>query len=92
MSDLKIITNNVPRDLLTGLDLTEAELANFDYLDDPESNSGFFRYRGVVYNLDHFTRSPIPEWDGIYNDSYFSGILVRLVDDTERVIVGLALC
>lgn len=92
MSDLTITTNNVPRDLLTGADLTDAELAEFDWLDDAESDGGFFRYRGTVYNLSDFERTSLKGWDGISHDSYFSGVVVRLVDDNERVIVGLALC
>lgn len=31
-------------------------------------------------------------WDGILTDSYFSGLVVKLTDDLERVIVGLATC
>jgi hypothetical protein len=30
-------------------------------------------------------------WDGYRSDSYFSGIVVRYVDDGERVIAGLYL-
>lgn len=31
-------------------------------------------------------------WDGIATDSYFSGTVVKLVDDGDSVIVGLLTC
>ena len=55
---MKITTNNQPRDLLTLWDFSEKEQAqirsDFDWLDDIESDSGFFRYRGEVFNLANF--------------------------------------
>jgi hypothetical protein len=32
--------------------------------------------------------SPMLAWDGIQTDTYFSGVLVRYVEDGERVIVA----
>ena len=102
MSDLKIITNNVPRDLMDAWDLTEAERAEFDYLNWPaidrgEDSGTFFRYRGDLYDLGEFMRTggsagdPLADWDGYAGDSFFSGVLVRFVEDCERVVVGLYL-
>lgn len=101
MSDeLTIICNNVPRDILDGYDLTPAERAEFDYVNWPaidagEDSASFFRYRGTVYDLGEFliTRtmpefSPLNRWDGYISDSFFSGVVVRYVDNFERVIVG----
>jgi hypothetical protein len=91
--NLTIRTNNAPRDLLCWHDLTTRERAEFDYIDDPEScGNQFFRYRGCVYDSSEFMSvSNMPfrgKWDGYHSDSYFSGILIRLVDDCERVICG----
>jgi len=91
MPDITIKTNHVPRDVIYGFELSPKDLAKFDYKEDPE-NAEFFRYRGQVYDLGEFlhTRSTRFEqfWDGYHSDSFFSGILIRYVDDYERVIVA----
>lgn len=50
------------------------------------------RYKGEWYCMEDFMRagkdSPLSEWDGYTADTFFSGVLVRFVDDGERVIFG----
>lgn len=104
---MTIKTNNVPRDVLQWFDLTVAERdsGDFDYLDtvDAQASAAFFRHRGNVYDLGEFSRidqtvAPHPQrqgwedWDGYRSDSYFSGILVKYVQDFERVIVATYYC
>ena len=84
--DWKIVTNNVPRDILCWYDLTDNEREELDYIDD--DNGMFFRYRGDIYDIGEFMRTDIPGWDGAIGTSYFSGILIKLTDDNERVIVA----
>ena len=100
MSDLTIITNNVPRDVLDGYELTLDERKEFDYLnwqaiEAGEDSASFFRYKGQLYDLGEFMTthgmpefSPLRAWDGYQSDSYFSGILVRYVEDCERIAVA----
>lgn len=103
MSTLTIRTNNAPRDVLNWFALAPHEQAEFDYLEteDAQCGASFFRYKGNVYDLGEFMRCPTSHasnpqmrdagfhlWDGYSNDSYFSGIVVRYVQDCERVIVG----
>jgi hypothetical protein len=102
MDELTIITNNVPRDILDGYELTKEEREEFDYLnweaiEEGSDSASFFRYRGELYDLGEFmsTRgmpefSPLVKWDGYSSDSYFSGTLVRYVDQDHdmRVVVG----
>jgi hypothetical protein len=101
---LTIVTNNIPRDVLDGSELTDAERAEFDYLDWPaiergEDSASFFRYKGQVYDLGEFDRwsgpedSPLAAWHGFVSDTYFSGVLVRYVEDAtygygESIVVG----
>lgn len=90
---MKIITNSVPRDLVYGIDLTEKERKEFDYIDaDNFPCHDFLRYRGNVYDVNEFMRCNgnefMSNWDGYSDDSYFSGIVIKFVDDNERVIVG----
>lgn len=94
---MNIKTNNVPRDVLYRWDLTPKESKEFDYLADDDGS--FFRYKGQVYDLGEFMRiAPHPQregwegYDGYSSDSFFSGLLVRYVDDCERVIVALYTC
>jgi hypothetical protein len=87
---LTIKTNNVPRDVLYWFDLSDKERKDFDYIKDDESPT-FFRYRGNVYDLGEFMRHAFPDlsgWDGYSPDSYFSGVVVRFVDDYDRVVCG----
>lgn len=93
-------TNNVPRPVVYGYELTERERAEFDYLewdgDDAEGLSRqFFRYKGQVYDLGDCMRvepmnSLCKGWDGYFGESFFSAVVVRYVDDCERVVVGQA--
>lgn len=95
MADLTIRTNRKPREPLYWHELTAKEQAEFDYLDTEErqSDAQFIRYRKWVYDLGEFMRVPpgadeMAKWDGYHSDSYFSGILIKWVDDNERVIIA----
>ncbi len=99
MADLTIKTNNVPRDIIDACELTPKEREQFDYLDweaidDGRDSASFVRYKKWLYNLSDFMRvSPGGEfhsagWHGAAADGYFSGILITLVDDGERAVMG----
>ena len=98
---MNIITNNQPRPLMYLCDFSESEQAqirkDFDWMDpmDLECNYGFFKYRGRIFHLGDFMRTPaesisaLQHWEAYFTDSYFSGTVVRLVeDDCDSVIVG----
>ena len=98
MSKLKIITNNHPRNLLDWHELTPKEKKEFDWLDESGDNGlAFFRYRGQAYALDEVIRLDTGTqlrnlgWHGYIGETFFSSVVVRLSDDGETVIVGLAL-
>lgn len=90
---LTIRTNYRPRLLIDDYQLTPKEREEFDYLDWGAIEAGtasatFFRYKGQLYNLGEFMCcSGLEGWDGQMADSYFSGLVVKIVDD-ERIIVG----
>ena len=103
MSELRIITNHVPRDVIYAHELSGAEQSEFDYIDwtaveNGETSPEFFRYKGELYDLgDFLTTSELSKgaghhdlsaWDGYASDSFFSGIVVKFVEDFERVVVG----
>jgi hypothetical protein len=89
---MKIITNNIPRQLIYGYELTEEEKKDFDYLGEDIDGHDFFRYKGNVYDPDEFMRiennSELKNWDGYSSDTYFSGVLIKYTQDNESVIVG----
>ena len=91
---IKVITNNIPRDVLYWFDLTPDEREEFDWLLDSSTltpeDATFFRYKGEVYCLEDM-EEPHPdligEWDAQLCDTFFSGILVRYARedwDTDR--------
>ena len=99
MSEITISTNNVPRNILYGYELSPQEAAEFDYIERIEEGQ-FFRYRGQVYDLGEFqrvtdtmqNRHGFEGWGGYHGDSYFSGVLVKYTADNEQVIIGRWSC
>ena len=88
-----ITTNNIPRDLMCFWDFSEADQrtirSDFDWMEDLEGDSMFFKYKGHIYNAGEFLRDGTPNgWDGNAPDSYFSGVLVKLSSDCEQVTCG----
>lgn len=62
--------------------------SQFDYLDNPEDAS-FIHYRNTWYELGQFVRqNSFPDWDGVHNDSFFSGVLVKLSEDGEQYMIA----
>lgn len=97
----KVTTNNVPRPIIYGFELTESEAKEFDYAgeygSDELSNEAFFRYQGSVYHLGDAmavepTNSLCKGWTGYYGESFFSAVVFRYTDDYESVVVGRATC
>lgn len=89
---MEIRTNNKPRHIVYGFELSDKEKQEFDYLGDGLDGALFFRYKGKVYALDEFVRieenSPFTGWHGYASDSYFSGVVVKYTNNHESVIVG----
>lgn len=92
---MKIVTNNQPRPTIRWWDLTDKEKQEFDWqeTEDERYSAVFFRYKGQVYCLDEFLsihpKGVIPGWDGIHNESAFSGVLVKHTQGYyDEIIVG----
>lgn len=90
MSNIKIMTNNKPRQLIYGYELTDKQKQDFDYIDGIDSHD-FVKYKNNIYDLSEFMRAEnndsLKGWDGYSSDSYFSGTLVRYID-SDTVIMG----
>lgn len=103
---MDIITNNVPREVVEAYELPIDVRDEFDYLDWTNIEMGwddrqFVQYKGQWYDLGDFISTTEPglgldafkEWDGYVSDSFFSGVLVKYVNedgrmDFEHVIMG----
>ena len=92
---MKIITNNIPRKLLNSWELTKRELAEFDYYTEEELQGlSFVRYKRQCYCLSDFMRTGVHEdlytagWQGYAAATAWSGVLVRLVNGCEQVVMG----
>ncbi len=96
MSSLKVKTNNVPREITYGYQLTAKEKEEFDYIAADELDGHLFvRYRGLVYDIGDFMRlngGPLTDlgWQGAAGGSYFSGVVIKFVriDHDDLVILG----
>ena len=90
---LEIITDHKTRYTIDGYELSDSELKQFDYLENPRDGL-FFRYRGQLYDIGEFMRvsedSPlaIAGFNGYMSETYFSGIAIKLSPDGESVTVA----
>ena len=93
MSKFEIV-NLETVDMIYWHDLTPEEQTEFDYRDTEERQNEYtgFRYRGNVYDMSEFGDTPPSGWDAASADTYFSGILFRMVDDGEAVEVATWIC
>lgn len=91
-----LVTSNFQYcDILFSHDIPPSVLDNeFDY-HSPEDRVGalFFEYKGDYYCLDQFMKTDDKKmkdrgWDGYHTDSYFSGVLVRLDLENDKVKVA----
>lgn len=96
---MKIKTNNRARDLVTFYDIPEKMRADFDYLSDDEKiDARLVMYKGRAVDVHdtvaigrnvapHPQRAGWEKWDSYSDDSFFSGLLFRMIE-CDRVIVA----
>ena len=92
---MKIKTNNHWNNFLYGYELTEEEKKQFDYMGSEELECGsFLRYKGYCYSLDDFmwikhnSNPDFSGWTGYHSNSFFSGVVIKLSDDTFQYQIG----
>lgn len=94
---MEIRTNNIPREIINGWELSDEERKEFDYLDwekvlDGEDSTQFFRFKGQLYDISQFSFcrpiAEFKEWDGYFSESAFSGVLVKYVNEGDQVVIA----
>lgn len=100
MAPITIKTNNVPRDVYSLCQLTDKEQdkirKQFDFYTEEElEEQSFFKYQGYWYALSDFlgveNDGTFKGWHGYHSDSYFSGQLIKIVDEfmgEPRIVCG----
>jgi hypothetical protein len=95
MDELTIKTNHNWRNFSYRYEVPKKVLEDqFDYQDPNDVIDGFFKYRDYWYHLDMFMRiennsnDEFSKWHGCHNDSFFSGVLIRVSDDGEQYQVA----
>lgn len=91
---MRIITNNRPRPLVALCELPAKVQAEFDYIvGDDAYTPRLVQYKGAyydVYDCQCIDRElgfdQLKGWHGVVFDSFFSGVLFRIADDS--VVVG----
>lgn len=92
----KIKCNHIPRHVMYGFELSEKQRAEFDYLNDIESHE-FVQYKGQIYDTGEFlaldrhrnqcySDEIFADFDGYHADSYFSGVLIKYVEDGQVIM------
>ena len=98
---MQITTNGQARDLISAFELNTAQYnklrKEFDYLDDQDFDSSmFFNYKGENYCLADFIRTEgdllVKGWQGMHSWYASAGLLVKIVDSCQSVIVGTYTC
>ncbi len=94
MSEITIITDHKWKDFKYAYDVPQSVLEDYDHLDD--NADGWINYRRCWYHLSDFmdlhnkvhmpAESPFKTlgYDGVHNDSFFSGVLIKISDDCEQ--------
>ena len=92
--EIEITSTMKEKLMIFGYQLTDKEKRDYDYMEDIDS-ADFFRYCKRLYAIDDFMNldakgamSMNGYWHGYKGDSYFSGIVVHICGDSDRVIVG----
>ena len=94
---ITIKTNRHWYPILYWYELTAKEQKENDWLDTEEKqqDATFVRYRNWVYEISQFSivehlpaDNPICKWQGVHNDTFFSGVLINLANDGEYAQMG----
>ena len=86
----RVYTNHHIRSFLTETDVPQETLDWYDWLDEQDKTYGWIHYKNHWYHVSDFTRIKADSgywaagrWDGVRPDSFFSGVVIKLIDDID---------
>lgn len=86
--------NNKPRPIIYGFELSDKQKVDFNYLGENINENRFFMYKNEIYDINDFMRvcdlhnNPFSGYHGYISESFFSGILIKLCDNSDYIIVA----
>ena len=86
-----ITTNYQYREILGWHDVpADIQMSEFDYLETEEEqdDAQFFKYRDSYYSLDQVMRMDDDFWHGSFAFGYFAGLVVKISDCGDGILVG----
>lgn len=94
---MKIVTDHKWHDFKCRHDVPDKVLKDrFSHLDEYNNFDNFFKYKNYWYHISDFMRverlhgnDEFHLWHGYLNDSFFSGVLIKIDDDNEKYMVGI---
>lgn len=98
---VEVKTNHHWRDFIYGYELTPEQRKEFDYLDEEELiDRNFISYKGHIYDSHEFLITEgighdlveLRRWHAYRDDSFFSGVVIRLSTDCEQYQIGTYMC
>ena len=93
---IKVIVDPEYKPLVCFLDLSKSHQSDVDYTDPEEQDEPrFFLYQGNVHDTTQYVPTSVDQfkeegWDGIEYDTFFSGTVIRFVDDNGSPCVTVA--
>ena len=99
-NEIEIVTDGKWRPFKYGDEVpAKIRQSDFDWLNEDARFNSFICYRGRWYHLDEFMQfddksGPLAAdgWHGYYNDSYSSGIVIKVANDGESYQIARFFC
>lgn len=79
----RIITNHHWRPFKPAHEVPTEVLDDYSHLDIDELTWGWIQYQGQWLHISDFMRCE-GSWDGVRGESYFSGLLIKVSQDSEE--------
>ena len=90
MSTIK--TNNYFRTMLYENEIPKKVLDDYHHLINDDKGYGWIKYKGRYYHITDFMRiqnnEDMKNWDAYISDSYFSGIVIKILGDNDLYKIG----
>lgn len=94
VTDITVVTNNVPRPLVSWYELSSTQRRWFDYVSYEDRHSArFVFYKNQWYDtLDTEGRPShtpaLSDWDAFASESIFAGVVFKYTPGLDQVVVG----